>query len=114
MGFADRCFRIKPKFYFHIELSKSKHAIPHRYAEAIVERRINRILPTALRSRAVKNARGEGRSCKSRPRQNRSIEIAAVRPEATAETMFFAPLAASPAKKTFGHEDCSVIGSSFG
>ena len=57
---------------------------------------------------------GEGRFATSSPRQNRSIEIAAAWPCATAQMMFFGPKAASPPKKTFGMVDWWVSAFSCG
>ena len=50
----------------------------------------------------------------SSPRQNRSIEIAASWPCATAQMMFFGPNAASPPKNTLGLVDAMVAGSTLG
>ena len=57
---------------------------------------------------------GAGRTLTSSPRQNRSIEIAASWPCATAQMMFFGPKAASPPKNTFGLVDAMVLASTLG
>ena len=57
---------------------------------------------------------GGGRTLMSSPRQNRSIEIAASWPCATAQMMFFGPNAASPPKNTLGLVDAMVLGSTLG
>ena len=57
---------------------------------------------------------GGGRRWTSSPRQNRSMEMAAWWPWATAQMMFFGPNAASPPKNTHGWVDCKVSGSTTG
>ena len=55
-----------------------------------------------------------GRSAVSLPFRNRSIEIAASWPCATAVMMFFGPSAESPPKNTSGSVDCRVFSPSTG